>query len=88
MVGPRHALGQSEFVVRNTNWIAFDELKQPTHAMVQVRYKTREVPAIIDPMSSNRARVRLESALPDVTPGQSAVFYDQDQVLGGGIIEA
>lgn len=88
VVGPHHALGHSEFVVHNTNWIALDDFEQPIQAMVQVRYKTQEVPATIHPMHSNRARVSLETSLPGVTPGQSAVFYDQDSVLGGGIIEA
>ncbi len=88
VVGPLDALGQPEFVVYNTNWTVLDAPEQPIHALVQVRYKAPEVPATIHPMPSNRARVLLESSLSGVTPGQSAVFYDQDEVLGGGIIEA
>jgi tRNA-specific 2-thiouridylase len=88
VVGPRHALDQHNFDVHDTNWINFEELERPVRAMVRVRYKAQEVPATIHPMPSNRARVCLDSPQPGVTPGQSAVFYDQDEVLGGGIIRA
>ena len=60
--------------------------KKKIAAKVRIRYNHREARADIA-FIGNKIRVKFQKAQFAVTPGQSAVFYDRDAVLGGGIIE-
>jgi tRNA-specific 2-thiouridylase len=85
IVGTRDELGCSELHAISINWIAAPP-DSAIRATVKIRYKARPVPALITPDGSSRADVSFDAPLPDITPGQGAVFYDDDRVLGGGII--
>jgi tRNA-specific 2-thiouridylase len=86
IVGVRRELGRDEFEVEGMNWITGIVPQRPMHALARIRYKSREVQSTLFPMEKARFRVRLHESLPDVTPGQAAVFYNEEQCLGGGII--
>ena len=58
----------------------------PFRAACRIRYRHREVPALIEPLAGGRARVSFDTPQQGVTPGQAAVFYRDDTVLGGGWI--
>jgi tRNA-specific 2-thiouridylase len=88
VVGTRGELGRSTFDVRDMNWIAGEPPAEPLKAEVKIRYRSRPAPATVTPQGDDRATVRLDEPLPDVTPGQGAVFYDGDRVIGGGLIAA
>ncbi len=87
VVGRRDELGSQEFLVAEVNWIAGTPPTEPLRARIQTRYKTPEVGGVLHPLAESRVHVRLENAVPDVTPGQVSVFYQDDTVLGGGIIQ-
>lgn len=87
-VAPRDALGRSEFVAGRVNWIDGHGPEEPLECSVKVRYKGREVEARVIRQPERRVRVRMSESLPDVTPGQAAVFYDGETCLGGGTILA
>ncbi|MGH7768576.1 MAG: aminomethyltransferase beta-barrel domain-containing protein, partial [Candidatus Binatia bacterium] len=73
-------------VARSINWIeppAGDEFP----AEVQVRYRSPAIPCRIRIREKGSCETRFEEAFPSVTPGQAAVFYRGDRVLGGGWIE-
>lgn len=69
------------------NFILIPELKEKREVKVKIRYHAQEVKAFLSPLKSGK--VRLDFAEPEraVTPGQSVVFYEGDDVLGGGIIQ-
>jgi tRNA-specific 2-thiouridylase len=86
VVGHEEELLAFEFEVAGVNWVAFDEPAEAVRADVRVRYRHRESPATITPLADGRARVRFDEAQRAVTPGQAAVFYRGDEVVGGGWI--
>jgi tRNA-specific 2-thiouridylase len=73
--------------VSDLNFIAVDKLHAPMNVTVKIRYRAPFVPAAVAPAASGRIRVQFEHPVPGVCPGQAAVFYDGDTVVGGGIIE-
>src|SRR6185312_9429772 len=56
----------------------------PIEATVKIRYNHPGTPATITPLNNDRARIRLHTPQPAVTPGQAAVVYADDVILGGG----
>ncbi len=86
IVGLKEDLGRDEFYADQINWISGKESRQSIDANIKIRYKSSEVPGIITPQKGNSVRINLSSSLPDITPGQAAVFYQEDLCLGGGII--
>ena len=71
----------------NLNLIAIDSIDRAYRGKVKIRLQHREADAVIMPCNNNRAKVIFDEPQISVTPGQSAVFYMDDIVLGGGIIE-
>lgn len=90
IVGPATALEQREFVVGNMHYLSGETPTESFDALVRVRYKAPEQPALVTPIEGNRVLVTLLHPQRAITPGQAAVFYggtDGDEVLCGGIIE-
>jgi tRNA-specific 2-thiouridylase len=85
VVGQRGALARDRCVVENINWIN-RPARFPAALQVQIRYRHRAAPARVTAISSTRADIQFESPQDAVTPGQGAVFYRNDEVLGGGWI--
>jgi len=86
VVGDGSALARDEFVAERCNWIAFDAPPASLEASVKIRYNHPGAPATITPGPGGAARVRLHVPQRAVTPGQAAVFYQGDLVVGGGWI--
>lgn len=86
VVGEKEHLAVPGLTVHGVNWIA-GHPAAPIRARCRIRYRHREVPALITPMDGGRAAVRFDESQQGVTPGQAAVFYDGEKVLGGGWIE-
>jgi tRNA-specific 2-thiouridylase len=85
VIGREDEARRREFGAGDCNWF-IDPPAAPLRCAVKIRYQTRESACLLAPLGDGRFRVELER--PEfVTPGQSAVFYDGDAVLGGGIIE-
>ena len=73
--------------VKDLNWIAIDNPKGDINASVKIRYSHRDEAARIIPIDENRVRVEFLEPQRAPTPGQAAVFYDGDIVIGGGTID-
>ena len=85
IVGGEEDLICEEFEVDRTTWhVPEDEV--PAQVTVKIRYAHPGADASIQPLEKHRARVRLATPQRAVTPGQAAVFYDGDRVVGGGWI--
>ena len=69
-------------------YIPFDRPAGPLRAQVRIRYQAKPADATVYPLPAGRARVAFDRPQRAAAPGQSAVFYDGDLVLGGGIIES
>ncbi len=87
IVGDRHAGGRLECNVNRINWVSIAEPTTPIRAEVQIRYRSRPVTVNIIPLENSRARLIFDEPQFGVTPGQAAVWYDGETLLGGGIIE-
>ena len=86
IVGEEQDLYVNSFKVKNYNLLLVDEIKEPIKVMVKTRYKSVESPAMIS-MDNDKINVIFDTPQKGVTKGQSAVFYIDDIVLGGGIID-
>ncbi|MBE6139593.1 MAG: tRNA 2-thiouridine(34) synthase MnmA [Firmicutes bacterium] len=85
IVGEEQDLYIKSFKVKDYNLLLIDEIKEPIKVMVKTRYKSMEYPATLT-IENNLINVEFDTKQKGVTPGQSAVFYIDDIVLGGGII--
>jgi tRNA-specific 2-thiouridylase len=86
IVGDESALDRETFVADRCNFIPFDRLEGPMEATVKIRYNHPGTMATIIPLSADKVQVTLHQPQRAVTPGQAAVFYQDDLVLGGGWI--
>ena len=79
-------LGKDTLLVDKVNWIDGQEPKASFEAFVKIRYKSNLLEGIIIPSNNGKVIVKFDKKLRDITPGQYAVFYQDDIVLGGGMI--
>ncbi|MCX5706885.1 MAG: tRNA 2-thiouridine(34) synthase MnmA [Candidatus Omnitrophica bacterium] len=85
IVGPRKEALKSEFLVENPHFIT-RLIKKKIVVWVKIRYNHKPVSAKVQPCV-NKLRVIFRKPQFAITPGQAAVFYQRDKVLGGGVIE-
>ncbi len=86
VLGEAQDVFSSTMTVDDVNLISIESLTEPIEAKVKIRYNSKEVPAIIKPMDGGKAQVDFYNPARAITPGQAAVFYDGDIVIGGGTI--
>lgn len=86
-VGKRRDVYQSELIAGDMHFIPFDNLDKPMGVQAKVRYFSAPSQATIVPLPAKKVRVIFTKPQWAITPGQSVVFYENDVVIGGGIIE-
>src|SRR5467141_2619354 len=86
VVGEDDVLRKTSCEIEGVNWISCDQPPGPLRAFAKIRHKHEAAPASIDALDAATARVTFEAPQRAITPGQAAVFYDGDIVLGGGWI--
>ena len=87
VVGDRASAGSSDCTVGRLNWVSIKPPEAPIRAEVQVRYRSSAVPVMAIPLEENRLKLVFDEPQFGITPGQAAVLYDGEVLLGGGIIE-
>lgn len=88
IVGDPDELQQKALTAHRVNWIGIEPPASALEAVVRVRYNDRGQQARIFPLNTRTVRVEFHTPVKAITPGQSAVFYRDREVLGGGIIGA
>lgn len=87
VIGRNDDLLRAKLVAKNVNWISVAPIAKPLRAEVKIRNKHSAAPATLYPCADpHEVEVRFDEAQRAVTPGQAAVFYSGDLVLGGGWI--
>jgi len=86
VVAERDDLAVASCRIVRINWIAFEDLARPIRAEVKIRSRHRETPATVTPLEDGSARIDFLTPQFGVSPGQAAVLYEGDLVLGGGWI--
>jgi tRNA-uridine 2-sulfurtransferase len=87
VIGDAPQLEQKRFSVRDVNWIAIERPAEPIACHVQIRNRFEPQPATVS-MQRDKVVVEFDRPQRAVTPGQAAVFYWEDVVVGGGWIAA
>lgn len=87
IVGDRDSAGSLDCSVTRLNWVSMTEPMAPIRCEVQVRYRSSPVAVSVVPLEGDRVKLVFDEPQFGITPGQAAVFYDGEILLGGGIIE-
>lgn len=89
IVGDRDIATQTECTIKRVNWVSIAPPSAPIRAEVQIRYRSQPQAVTVIPVTDTADEVKLifDQPIFGITPGQAAVWYDGEQVLGGGIIQ-
>lgn len=87
IVGEGNELGRQELLAGPVNWVSGEPPPEPIQTEVKIRYKALEARGMLTPLQDQMVRVHFDTDLRDITPGQSAVFYQGEVCLGGGVIQ-
>ena len=86
IVGNRESAVSAACLVGRMNWVSIAEPTTPIRAQVQVRYRSPAVPVNVIPLENEQVKLVFDEPQFSITPGQAAVIYEGEIVLGGGII--
>jgi tRNA-specific 2-thiouridylase len=86
VVGDDSALDRDEFIADRCNWHPFEKLTEPIEVTAKIRYNHPGAAATVTPFENGKVKVKLHTPQRAITPGQAAVFYQDDLVVGGGWI--
>ena len=86
VVGTQEQLGSTALIARDVNWVRGEMPREPFRAEVKIRYTAKEAEAWVAPVGENQAQVTFDAPQRDITAGQAAVFYQNELLIGGGII--
>ena len=88
VVGEREDTLSTGFLVNDLNWIGIENLEGAMDVSIKIRSAQKEKDGRIEPLENGFVKATFFHPNDSITPGQSAVFYDGDIVLGGGIIKS
>ena len=87
IVGKEEMLYSNELTASVLNWMAIDELEEPLELEAKIRYRSKESKCIVYPIENDKVKVVFNEPQRAITRGQSVVFYKDNIVIGGGIID-
>ena len=87
IVGSREDIYSDELTANYLNWISMEKPETEMEIRAKIRYSHVEAKATVIPLADKQVKVKFKESQMAITPGQAVVFYSDDIVLGGGIIE-
>ena len=87
VVGPRESLGRNTLAASGVNWVSGSPAREWRRVTAQIRHRHAAAPARVRATDEGRAEVEFDAPQTAVTPGQAVVFYEGDEVIGGGWID-
>ena len=87
VIGTKEDVYADELIASELNWISLTELKHPIEVKAKIRYLHQGAEAVITPLDDGKVCVKFEEPQMAIAPGQAVVFYQGEEVLGGGIID-
>jgi tRNA-specific 2-thiouridylase len=87
-IGPRSAIEQDSLTASSVNWITGATPGGLLRVTAQIRHRHAAADATVTPIGDDRVQVQFDRAQSAITPGQAVVFFDRDEVLGGGWIDS
>jgi tRNA-specific 2-thiouridylase len=88
VVGSRDALGRTQLTANGVNWISGEAPQDWLAVSAQIRHRHQAAPARVRRTDEGRIELEFDTPQTAITPGQAVVFYDNDEVLGGGWIDS
>lgn len=88
VLGSEDDIFKTELIATDVNFIPFDKLEKEIEVTAKIRYSARPAEATLIPLPNGRVKVIFKEKQRAITKGQSVVFYDDEIVVGGGIIES
>jgi tRNA-uridine 2-sulfurtransferase len=86
VLGPKEEVSSKVFYIKDYNLMKYGELDRPIEVSAKIRYRNQGAQAIVTPEGEG-LKVEFFNKIDSITPGQSAVFYEGDVLIGGGIID-
>ncbi len=87
MVGEEREVYGDSFIANSVNWVNSQEVTSSFTAQVKIRYNHPGSEAVVSPKGRDEVQVEFKIPQKAITPGQAAVFYDGETVVGGGWIQ-
>jgi tRNA-specific 2-thiouridylase len=87
-IGPRSAIERDSLTASRVNWTSGAPPGGPIRTTAQIRHRHAPADATVTPLGDDRTSVKFDHAQSAITPGQAVVFFDRDEVLGGGWIDS
>ena len=87
VIGDENDLDQNDMLVAKLNWIKYDHVDDAMEVMAKIRYKDEGALCTLS-NTNNGVQARFYENVKSIAPGQSAVFYEGDDVVAGGIIQS
>jgi len=84
--GTRDELGGRSLTARGVNWISGTTPDGPRRLTARIRHRHTDAPALVSPLGNQDVSVEFDDPQMAITPGQAVVFYDGEEVVGGGWI--
>jgi tRNA-specific 2-thiouridylase len=85
VLGDEHELQRASTYVRNINLVKYESLERPLEAVTKIRYKDAGTESVLS-QEGDRMKIDFVHAVKGIAPGQSAVFYEGNDLVGGGFI--
>ncbi len=87
VVGPADELGQKTLIAHQVTFASGHFPTNPIPVKAKIRYKSKQIEALLTPLATEQVQLVFNSPLRGITPGQAVVFYQDEQMLGGGTIK-